>query len=618
MPRIQVSRERLRHLYRIPFRAFRRLNPPKESALSVSQLDGGWLAGSDGSHQYPRGRTNEILVALVVDGGGSKWPKTLGHPINTRPSVISRHAHGSLVHATRLDVVIRARPSPAKDRDQGDEAAGDPKRRPQQSPPLRSSAQETVGGRQLQRDSRREPIGDQVKVRLHLPQHGGSQEPRPYQPPAALPGAEPSRVPVAVGLGSQGPSGETLIQRSAGPALPARIAACASLATAGRARPRSTGAARRDERSGSPPAVPLHPALVTVRSYKCRSRAVARTRAAVRRRSLSRGPGRKIGIDRVPRLRRSRAHACPLPGLWASSTMRLNLNSGQVGKCRFVGSHDGAAYGPCGGGDDQVVRAPGPSLASDMYEQLGMDLRDCTVVVEDGNDLQDVAEEGNAGGTVLARGQEHTNSQLGCGDSGHRNLVVIGDGVVEGLSRSFGVDEKGRVEEKPGQVRSSISTTDRTAARSCDQSVSGRCRRSSSFTSAPWPSVIGSRLAIALPRRTIVKRSPRCSTASRRSAKRRAASVAVISATRSDYQIRQGGVDTLGHTHSGPRTTHTCPAYRAGRSAARSVVMRCEVRAVPGHPTLVGVADTALARRVLPAAASSSVRRCIYRPGETP
>ena len=82
--------------------------------------------------------------------------------------------------------------------------------------------------------------------------------------------------------------------------------------------------------------------------------------------------------------------------------MRLNLNSGQVGKCGFVGSHDGAAYGPCGGRDDQVVRAPGPSLASDMYEQLGMDLRDCTVVVEDGNDVQDVVEEGNAGGTVLA------------------------------------------------------------------------------------------------------------------------------------------------------------------------------------------------------------------------
>lgn len=126
--------------------------------------------------------------------------------------------------------------------------------------------------------------------------------------------------------------------------------------------------------------------------------------------------------------------------------MGLNLNSGKVGKCGLVGAHDGAACGPCRGGDDQVMRAPGPSLASDMYEQLGVDPRDGTVVVEDGNDLQDLVEEGKASGTVLARGQEHTNSQLGCGDGGDRNLVVIGDGVVEGMSRSFGVDEKGRVE----------------------------------------------------------------------------------------------------------------------------------------------------------------------------
>ncbi len=47
----------------------------------------------------------------------------------------------------------------------------------------------------------------------------------------------------------------------------------------------------------------------------------------------------------------------------------------------------------------------------------------------------------------------------------------------------------------------------------------------------------GSMRAIAFPLRTMVIRSPRCSTASRRSAKLRAASVALISVTKSDYQI---------------------------------------------------------------------------------
>jgi hypothetical protein len=72
---------------------------------------------------------------------------------------------------------------------------------------------------------------------------------------------------------------------------------------------------------------------------------------------------------------------------------------------------------------------------------------------------------------------------------------------------------------------------------SVDQARSGRCRRSSALASAPRPPCAGSRWATVFPRRTMVKCSPRCSTASRRSAKFRAASVAVMSGTESDYQM---------------------------------------------------------------------------------
>ena len=47
---------------------------------------------------------------------------------------------------------------------------------------------------------------------------------------------------------------------------------------------------------------------------------------------------------------------------------------------------------------------------SDMNEQLGVSLRDRTVVVEDGDYRQDVVKEGEAGRSLLSSGQEHTDS----------------------------------------------------------------------------------------------------------------------------------------------------------------------------------------------------------------
>ena len=105
---------------------------------------------------------------------------------------------------------------------------------------------------------------------------------------------------------------------------------------------------------------------------------------------------------------------------------------------------------------------------SDMDEQLGVDLCDRTVVVEHGDDRQDVAKEGEASRSLRSRGKEHTDAQLRGGDGGDRHLVVVADSIVEIYCGALRVDQEGCVKEEPGQGRSSISTTDRMAARSLD------------------------------------------------------------------------------------------------------------------------------------------------------
>ncbi len=67
--------------------------------------------------------------------------------------------------------------------------------------------------------------------------------------------------------------------------------------------------------------------------------------------------------------------------------MCLDLNPGEVGEGRIVGADDSAGCGSRGGSDDQVMRPPGPSPASDVSQQFRMHLRHLTVVVEDGDDL---------------------------------------------------------------------------------------------------------------------------------------------------------------------------------------------------------------------------------------
>jgi hypothetical protein len=111
--------------------------------------------------------------------------------------------------------------------------------------------------------------------------------------------------------------------------------------------------------------------------------------------------------------------------------MWLDLNAGEVREGCIVGADNRTGGGLRSCCDDQIVRPAGSSLESDMNEQLGVELRDSAVIVENGDDRQHVLKEGEAGCSLLSRGQEHTDSQLGCGDGGDRYLVVVVESFVE-------------------------------------------------------------------------------------------------------------------------------------------------------------------------------------------
>ena len=136
--------------------------------------------------------------------------------------------------------------------------------------------------------------------------------------------------------------------------------------------------------------------------------------------------------------------------------MCLYLNARKVREGGGVGADDRPGGSSRSGGDDQVVRPARSSLVSDMNEQLGVDLRDRTVVVEHRDDRQDVVKEGQACRSLLSRGQEHTDSQLRHRDGGDRRLVVVAHSIVEFGWGAFRVDQERGVKEEPGQGRSSM------------------------------------------------------------------------------------------------------------------------------------------------------------------
>lgn len=80
-----------------------------------------------------------------------------------------------------------------------------------------------------------------------------------------------------------------------------------------------------------------------------------------------------------------------------------------------------------GGGDDQIVGSSWPALAAHVGEKLGVRGGDRVVVVDDGDDVDDVVDEGLTVRPVGLIGEMDSDQQLGNGDGRNRRLVVIGD-----------------------------------------------------------------------------------------------------------------------------------------------------------------------------------------------
>jgi hypothetical protein len=197
----------------------------------------------------------------------------------------------------------------------------------------------------------------------------------------------------------------------------------------------------------------------------------------------------------------------------------------EIRESSLISGEDGSLRGQSGGCDHEVMSTPGPTLVANDNEQVRMGLGDVNVVVDHGNGCEDVVKKRQTTDPRLALGKLNADPKVSDGDRGDGYVVVVVDGLVEFATGTFDIDEERGVEQQPCQLRSSTVTRSRTAANSARQRESTLCRRSIAFTSEPRPLKTGSIRATALPRRTMVIRSPRCSTASRRSANLRAASV---------------------------------------------------------------------------------------------
>lgn len=160
------------------------------------------------------------------------------------------------------------------------------------------------------------------------------------------------------------------------------------------------------------------------------------------------------------------------------------------------------------------------------------------VVGLDRNEGEDGIDERGPSAPVTGTRQLDADQELRCGDGRDCDVVVVSDDAVQRGAPTLRGDEHGRVENQPLQGRSSTVRAARSWSNSFRHAASGRFWRKSSLRSLPLAAAAGPMRATVRPRRATRKVSPRDSTASSSSEKRRAASVALRLSIRSDYQIQ--------------------------------------------------------------------------------
>jgi hypothetical protein len=164
-----------------------------------------------------------------------------------------------------------------------------------------------------------------------------------------------------------------------------------------------------------------------------------------------------------------------------------------------------------------------------MCEQLGVSAGDVDVVVLDGHRRQNCLDIPLPRLPAATGGQLDAHEKLRCGDGSHGDIVLVVDQVIENLAPTFGSYQNRRVQDQAFQLRSSTATMALSSRNSVSQSGSRLYPRRISLIDSPDALTAGPMRATGRPFLTMTKLSPRCSTASRMSEKRRAASVALIS-----------------------------------------------------------------------------------------
>lgn len=191
------------------------------------------------------------------------------------------------------------------------------------------------------------------------------------------------------------------------------------------------------------------------------------------------------------------------------------------------GHHHPTSSEPCRG-DEQIVRTTGTSRAPYVSEQEGVSVGDLEVVGLHRDRSQDRLDIPLPRVPTSPVGQLDTDEKLCCGDRGNHDVILVGDQLIENLPPPFGSYQDRRIQDQAVQRRSSTAATARTSRSSFSHSRSRACLCRISLIDSPDALVAGPMRATGRPFLTMTKLSPRCSTASRISEKRRAASVAVI------------------------------------------------------------------------------------------
>ena len=126
---------------------------------------------------------------------------------------------------------------------------------------------------------------------------------------------------------------------------------------------------------------------------------------------------------------------------------RLHGHAREILERAGVCGDDRPAEGLGGGRDDQVVRTARSALRPGLDEELSVMFGDVEPIGEHGDAGHDLVDIGTSLRAMAVTGQESTHAKLGDCDCGDRDVVVVVDDDIQVASRSFGIDEKGRVKQ---------------------------------------------------------------------------------------------------------------------------------------------------------------------------